>query len=199
MAVGKSWLRGPTSTYEVGWICCCERVEAWWTHCFIKTGGGRWRVWSRTYRSRSAASRRSTASWPNRCRPRSFRTGLMTAFALAALLLAVLGIAGVMAYSVSRRTCEMGVRLALGAEPTDVRGLVLREGVRPIFIGVALGVTVALAFARVLTTLVFEVGVRDPGVYLAVASFLTVATLTACYVPANRASRIDPVLALSSE
>lgn len=198
MAVGKSWLRGPTATYEVGWICCCERVEAWWTHSFIKTGVddggfGPGRI-DRDRRRRDARRLPGPIAVGQ-----ELSTGLMTAFALAALLLAVLGIAGVMAYSVSRRTCEMGVRLSLGAEPTDVRGLVLREGVRPIFIGVALGVTVALAFARVLTTLVFEVGVRDPGLYLAVASFLTVATLTACYVPANRASRIDPVLALSSE
>jgi hypothetical protein len=77
-----------------------------------------------------------------------FRTGLMAAFGLTALLLAVLGIAGVMAYSVSRRTREMGIRLALGAEAMDVRRLVLREGVRLIFLGVTIGVTVALGVAR---------------------------------------------------
>ena len=128
-----------------------------------------------------------------------FRTGLMGAFGLTALLLAVLGITGAMAYSVSRRTREMGIRLALGAEPTDVRGLVLREAVRLIFVGVMIGVTVALGVAGTLDTLLFEVGARDPSVYLTVVSVLTVATLTACYLPANRASRVDPIAALSSE
>ena len=123
----------------------------------------------------------------------------MGAFGLTALLLAVLGITGAMAYSVSRRTREMGIRLALGAEPTDVRGLVLREAVRLIFVGVMIGVTVALGVAGTLDTLLFEVGARDPSVYLTVVSVLTVATLTACYLPANRASRVDPIAALSSE
>ena len=133
-----------------------------------------------------------------------FRTGLMGAFGLTALLLAVLGISGVMAYSVSRRTREMGIRLALGAEPSDVRGLVLREGVRLISVGVMIGVTVALGVAGALDTLLFdallfEVGARDPGVYLAVVSVLTLATVMACYLPASRASRVDPIAALSSE
>jgi len=128
-----------------------------------------------------------------------FRTSLMTTFGLTALLLAVLGIGGVMAHSVSRRTREMGVRLALGAEPRDVRGLVLREGVRLIVLGVMLGVTAALAIAGTMDALLFEVGARDPSVYFTVVSLLGVATLTACYLPASRASRIDPIVALSSE
>lgn len=128
-----------------------------------------------------------------------FRTGLMSAFGLTALLLAVLGIAGVMAYSVSRRTREMGIRLALGAEPTDVRGLVLREGVRLIVLGLMIGVTVALGVASTLAAMLFEVGARDPSVYLTVVSLLAVVTLTACYLPTRRASMVDPIAALSSE
>jgi ABC-type antimicrobial peptide transport system permease subunit len=104
-----------------------------------------------------------------------------------------------MAYSVSRRTREMGIRLALGAEPTDVRGLVLREGVRLIVLGLMIGVTVALGVASTLAAMLFEVGARDPSVYLTVVSLLSVVTLTACYLPARRASMVDPIAALSSE
>ncbi len=199
MAVGQSWLRGPTFNLRSRLDLLLRASGSLVDALFYKDGGWTMEGLVQDVSIAIGVVETRDGFLAQSLSAKSFRTGLMTAFALAALLLAVLGIAGVMAYSVSRRTCEMGVRLSLGAEPTDVRGLVLREGVRPIFIGVALGVTVALAFARVLTTLVFEVGVRDPGVYLAVASFLTVATLTACYVPANRASRIDPVLALLSE
>ena len=100
---------------------------------------------------------------------------------------------------ISRRTREMGIRLALGAEPTDVRSLVLREGARLIFVGLMIGVTVALGVAETLGGLLFEVGAREPGVYLAVTCVLTLATLAACYLPASRASRVDPISALSSE
>ncbi|MEJ2205127.1 MAG: ABC transporter permease, partial [Gemmatimonadota bacterium] len=127
-----------------------------------------------------------------------FRTGLMIAFALVALLLSVLGIAGVMSYSVSRRTREMGVRLALGAEPTRVRGLVLGEAVRLWVQGVGLGVAGALVVAGALNeVLLFEIGPRDPGVYAVVVGLLGITTTIACYVPARRASGVDPVRALS--
>ena len=127
-----------------------------------------------------------------------FRTGLMTSFALTALLLAVLGIAGVMSYSVSRRTREMGVRLALGAEPMEVRGLVLREGARLGVLGIGLGVVTALVLAGAMDqSLLFEIGARDPVVYGAVVVVLGVATAVACFVPASRASRVDPLKALA--
>lgn len=128
-----------------------------------------------------------------------FRTALMIAFGLTALLLAVLGIAGVMSYSVARRTREMGIRLALGAEPLAVRGLVLREGVRLGVLGVALGLAVAAPLAGRLEQLLFGVSIRDPGVYIAVVLLLGTATAVACSVPAGRASRVDPVTALSAE
>ncbi|HEX9886377.1 MAG TPA: ABC transporter permease [Longimicrobiales bacterium] len=131
--------------------------------------------------------------------PNRFRTGLMVAFGATALLLALLGIAGVMNYSVTRRTREMGVRLALGAEPTEVRGLVLREGLRMGAVGMILGVIVAVVLAGRLEALLFEVGSRDPWVYGSVVALLGLATATACYVPAGRASRVDPVVALASE
>jgi putative ABC transport system permease protein len=129
-----------------------------------------------------------------------FRTWLMVSFGFTALLLATLGIAGVMSYSVSRRTREMGVRLALGAEPGVVRGLVLREGVRLGVLGVGLGLIVALSLAGAIDqALLFEVGARDPGVYTLVVLLLGVATAVACYAPASRASSVDPVTALAAE
>jgi ABC-type antimicrobial peptide transport system permease subunit len=122
----------------------------------------------------------------------------MAAFALTALLLAVLGVTGVMNYTVARRTREMGLRLALGADPGEVRDLVLREGVRLAALGVGLGLVAALFLAGLLDdALLFEVGARDPGVYSGVALLLCFATAVACYVPASRASGVDPVSALT--
>lgn len=128
-----------------------------------------------------------------------FRTLLMVAFAGAALLLAVLGITGVMSYSVARRTRELGVRLALGARPEEVLGLVLREGVRLVVLGVGAGLIGSLAVAGALDGLLFEVSARDPRVYLGVALLLATTATAACWVPARRASRVDPVAALTSE
>lgn len=128
-----------------------------------------------------------------------FRTLLMVAFGCIALFLAVLGIAGVMAYSVSRRTRELGLRLALGARPSEVREMVLREGGQLMVIGVALGLLGALAVAGVLERLLYDVGTRDPLVYLLVTALLAAAAMLACYVPARRASRVDPSTALASE
>lgn len=127
-----------------------------------------------------------------------FRTTLMAAFGLTALLLAVIGIVGIMNYSVAQRTREMGVRLALGAEPLRVRGLVLREGARLGALGIALGVAGALTFAGLIDQrLLFEIGARDPWVYSAVVVLLALATAGACWVPARRASNVDPMSALT--
>ena len=130
---------------------------------------------------------------------RRFRTALMAAFGITALLLAVLGITGVMTYSVARRTRELGVRLALGAKPAQVRGLVLREGTRLIITGVVIGLVGAGAIAGTLDALLFEVSARDPWVYGSVTVVLVGAAMAACYVPARRASRVDPIAALAAE
>jgi len=127
-----------------------------------------------------------------------FRTALMSAFGVTALLLALMGIAGVMGYSVSKRRREMGLRLALGAEPAEVRGLVFREGVRLGIVGIGLGALGALLAAGFVDkTMLFETGARDPGVYVAVVVLLGASTLIACYLPASRASSVDPVTALA--
>ena len=134
-----------------------------------------------------------------------FRTGLMAAFAGTALLLAILGIAGVMSYSVARGTRELGVRLALGAEPAAVRGLVMGKGIRLTVVGVSSGLIGALGLVRVLGTLgtmdalLFDVSARDPLVYAGVATVLGFAALVACFLPALRASRVDPATALTVE
>ena len=128
-----------------------------------------------------------------------FRSLLMAAFGSIALFLASLGIAGTMTYSVSRRTRELGVRLALGADPSEVLRLVVREGSVMVVVGVALGVLGSVATARLLESLLFDVGTRDPVVYLGAVLLLVGGALVACYLPARRASRVDPTTALQSE
>ena len=131
--------------------------------------------------------------------PARFRARLMGAFAGTALVLALLGIAGVMLYSVSRRTRELGVRLALGARPEEVRDLVMKEGAGLIVLGTAIGVGGAFAISRVLQSMLFEVTTADPLVYGSVVVFLVASAAIACYVPARRAARVDPLRALASE
>lgn len=128
-----------------------------------------------------------------------FRTQLMVGFGLVALLLAVLGVAGVMSFSVTRRTPELGLRLALGARPAELRSLVLGEGVRLVAAGIAFGLAAALAMAGVVDRLLFEVGARDPSVYTVVALVLSACALAACWLPARRASALDPTVALNAE
>ncbi|MGH9162916.1 MAG: ABC transporter permease, partial [Vicinamibacteraceae bacterium] len=126
-------------------------------------------------------------------------TMLAGAFALIALLLTAVGVYGVLAYSVGQRTQEIGVRMAMGAARGQVVGLVLRGGMTWAGIGVALGLAGAFAVNRVVASLLFEVPARDPVTFAAVAATLMVVALTACYVPATRATRINPTLALRSE
>jgi putative ABC transport system permease protein len=132
-------------------------------------------------------------------RPQRFSAQLMGAFAVLALLLAAIGIYGVLAYFVGQRTREIGVRMALGAAPGSVVRLVLLEGLRPIAAGMAIGLAGSLAFSRLLSQLVYGVSTSDPVVFLAVPFFLTLAALLASYIPARQATRIDPILALRAE
>jgi putative ABC transport system permease protein len=127
-----------------------------------------------------------------------FNTLLMTIFASSALLLAAIGIYGVMAYAVQQRTREIGVRLALGAEPGRVRSMVVFQGMRLAIIGVALGLGAAFALSRYMSSLLFGVQPRDPLVFVGVPVLLAVIALLAVWIPAGRASRIDPLGALRS-
>jgi len=124
---------------------------------------------------------------------------LLGIFSAIALVLATVGIYGVMAYFVTQRTREIGVRIALGAQWRDVLKLVLRSGLVLVTIGLALGLAGALALTRLMTSLLFEVSPADPITFVAVALSILVATLLACYIPARRATRVDPLIALRHE
>lgn len=130
--------------------------------------------------------------------PRFYAT-LLSTFAVLAVILAAAGVYGSMLYVVGLRRREMGIRLALGARSRDVAGLVLRRGVGLVLAGTVLGVAAALATTRVLRSLVFEVSVTDPATLAAAAGALAAASLLACWLPARRAARVDPVSMLRAE
>jgi len=124
---------------------------------------------------------------------------VLAAFAGAAMILAAIGIYGVMSYGVAQRIPEIGVRMALGAKSTDVLRLVVGRGMALMFAGIVLGLAASLVLSRFLESLLFEVGAHDPLTFVLVPIILTVVALVACYVPALRASRVDPIVALRYE
>jgi putative ABC transport system permease protein len=126
-------------------------------------------------------------------------TVLLVVFASVALLIASIGIYGVIAYSVSQRTGEIGVRMALGATPSDMLRLVVGEGMKLALIGIVVGLLGGLAVGRAVSSLVFGVPVRDPMTFTGVAVALAGVALAACTIPALRASRVDPIVALHYE
>ncbi|MGB6743685.1 MAG: FtsX-like permease family protein, partial [Terracidiphilus sp.] len=128
-----------------------------------------------------------------------FNMLLLSVFALIALLLAALGIYSVMAYSVTQRTHEIGVRMALGADQNDVRNMVLREGLARGLAGMVCGMCAAFFLVRLLADMLYGVSMRDPAVFFAVPTFMVLLTATAAWIPARRAARLDPVQALRIE
>jgi ABC-type antimicrobial peptide transport system permease subunit len=124
---------------------------------------------------------------------------VMSAFAFLALLLCISGIYGIISFTTTQRTREIGVRMALGADGATIRGMVLREAAVVIVAGLIVGIAGALAASRLLRTLLFEVRPGDPLTLVSVSLLVAVAGLAACYVPARRATRVDPLLALRSE
>jgi putative ABC transport system permease protein len=130
---------------------------------------------------------------------RRFNLILIAFFGIVALLLATAGVFGVMAYSVSRRTREIGVRVALGARSRDVLTMILSQGMRTILIGLAIGLAGSLALTRTMASLLFGVTATDPMTFAAVIALLIAAALLACYIPARRATKVDPMVALRYE
>jgi putative ABC transport system permease protein len=124
---------------------------------------------------------------------------LVGVFAGVALLIAVIGIYGVLSYSVSQRTREIGVRMAIGAREENVLSLILRQGMIVTSAGIVIGVVSALVFSRVLESIVFGIQVRDPVTFVGAAGVLGLAAVVACYIPARRASRMDPIVALRED
>jgi ABC-type antimicrobial peptide transport system permease subunit len=126
-------------------------------------------------------------------------TFLFSAFAALALLLASIGLYGVLAYTTLKRVPEIGIRLALGARPAQICALILSHGMQLLLIGSAIGLLAAFALSRVLQTVLFEVKAIDPRIYLGVGALLFAATFFASWIPARRASRVDPIQALRAE
>jgi ABC-type antimicrobial peptide transport system permease subunit len=124
---------------------------------------------------------------------------LLAAFALLALVLATVGIYSVLAYTVRQRIREIGIRMALGAPLKGVLGMIVVEGLKPTLIGVVLGLALAAALARVMSTMLFGISQHDPGTFSAVALIMIVVGVIATLVPAYRATRVDPIVTLRSE
>jgi putative ABC transport system permease protein len=125
--------------------------------------------------------------------------GIGTAFGLLALLLTTMGLYSVMTYAVSQRTREIGIRMALGAQLRDVMKLVLRQGIALVIFGIVIGLFGAFLVTRVLSSFLLSVGTSDPLTFAAVSVLLVFVALLACYIPARRATKVDPLVALKYE
>jgi len=134
----------------------------------------------------------------NAAQPR-LNARLLTLFAAMALLIAAIGIYAVLAYSVTQRTREIGLRIALGAQPAGVLRLVVSEGMKVALIGLCTGLLSALAVGKAVSSLVYGIAVYDPSTFSGVAVVLMVIALAACFLPARRAARVDPMVALRYE
>jgi putative ABC transport system permease protein len=128
-----------------------------------------------------------------------FRAVLLAAFAIIALLLASIGIYGVTAHAVGQRTHEVGIRMALGARGGDVLGMMVGQHLRPALVGLAIGIVAALALSRSLQSVVYGVGTTDPLTFLSMGALLLAVAAAACWIPARRSTKVDPVVALRAE
>jgi putative ABC transport system permease protein len=128
-----------------------------------------------------------------------FRAYLIGSFAVLALLLAAIGIYGVVSYSVAQRTSEIGIRAAMGATPANILWMVARQGLRLTMLGLAAGIAIALALTHLISTLLFGISATDIGTFAAVSALLSTVALLACLIPARRGMQVDPIVALRSE
>jgi len=135
----------------------------------------------------------------NSVAPRRFVMSLIGGLALVALMLAIVGIYSVISFSVSERTREIGIRMALGAKRSDVLRMILGQGMRVSALGIVIGLAIALGLTRWLRSLLFEVSATDPKTFVLVAMMVSLVALIACYLPARRATRVDPLVALKDE
>jgi putative ABC transport system permease protein len=124
---------------------------------------------------------------------------LLAVFAGLALVLASLGVYSVMAYAVTQRSGEIGIRMALGARPGDVQKMVITQGMRLALVGIVIGLAAAFAVTRLMNALLYEVRATDPTSYLGMTLLLCAVAALACWIPSRRAARVDPLLALRSE
>ena len=131
--------------------------------------------------------------------PRRFNMFLLGTFAGTALLLALVGVYGVIAYSVVQRTREIGIRMALGAERGEIISMVLRQGMKMAVAGIAVGILAALALTRLMASMLYDVKSNDPTTFFIVALLLALTALVACFLPALKAARVDPMVALRYE
>jgi len=135
----------------------------------------------------------------NNVAPERLNLGLLGGFAALALILAIIGLYGLLAFTVTQRQREIGIRMALGAQRFDVLNLVVGQGMRLVLIGACIGLLGSFALTRVLTSVLFKVEPTDPLTFVTVTLSLCVVALLACYIPARRATKIDPMVALRNE